>query len=154
MKKLFAILILVAFGSLAFGQGSAPLSKGDNQLNFGAGFGGGFPIYVGMDFAVHNDITVGPEVGFNLDGMDYMTIAGRGDYHWNRLLEITPDFDFYTGLNIGFLVGFSEYGGTSGLDLGGQVGGRWYWNDKWAINAEFAGGKISVGGKVGVSMKL
>lgn len=152
MKKVSILIAMLAISTLIFAQGSAPLAKGEKQLNFGLGFGGGLPAYVGADFAVHKDITVGPEININLNGFDYISLAGRGDYHWNTLIGIPSNWDFYSGLNLGFVVGFN--GGSSELDLGAQVGGRYYWTDKWAINVEFGGGTANVGGKIGVSMKF
>ena len=43
---------------------------------------------------------------------------------------------------------------VSGLGIGGQVGGRYYFNDKVGINLEFGGGNAFGGGKVGVSVRL
>lgn len=150
-QKLISTFSLLCISLLLTAQ-SAPLEKGEKQLNFGLGFGGGLPAYVGADFAVHDDITVGPEVNINLDGFDYISIAGRADYHWNRLIGIPSNWDFYAGLNLGFVIGFSGY--SSELDLGAQIGGRYYWSDKWGINLEFGGGTANVGGKIGVSMKF
>lgn len=151
--KTIKTLFLALFASVALSTSAqAPLADGGNQLNFGLGFGWGLPVYASYDFSVHPDITVAPEISFNLDGMDYLIIAGRGDYHFNTLLSIPSNFDFYAGANLGFAVGFN--GGSSDLDLGAQVGGRWYWNEKWGLNLEFAGGMIGAGGKIGVSMKL
>ena len=53
----------------------------------------------------------------------------------------------------GFAVGLdNSY--TSGLDLGAQVGGRYYWNSSWAVNLEFGGGVEFSGGRVGVSKRF
>jgi hypothetical protein len=153
MRKITLLLAFIAITTLAMAQ-SAPLSKGEKQLNFGLGFGSGLPAYFGMDFAVHDDITLGGTLGVNLDGFDYLSIAGRGDYHFNRIIGIPSEWDFYAGLNLGFVTGLNDYTGTSGLDLGAQVGGRYYWNDKWGINLEAGGGMINYGGKVGLTMKL
>ena len=74
MKKLTLLLAVIAISTMTFAQGAAPLSKGGRQLNFGLGFNdGGIPLYIGMDWAVHNDITVGGMLSFNLDGFDYGT---------------------------------------------------------------------------------
>ena len=152
MKK-FLLLILLAGMFSAFSQ--APLDKGQKQLNFGLGFGGGLPAYIGMDFAIHPDITLGGEVYMNLDGFDYIVPKFRGDYHFNTLIGIPPEFDFYAGANVGFLVYFGNGDSyTTGLDLGLQVGGRWYWNDKWGINLELGGGVKNYGGRFGLSMKM
>mgnify|MGYP001077661630 CR=1 FL=1 len=98
MKKITLLLSFVAVGLFASAQGAAPLSKGEKQMNFGVSFNdGGIPLYFGIDFAVHNDITIGGMAAFNLNGFDYMNLAFRGDYHFNRLLEIPSNWDFYAG---------------------------------------------------------
>ncbi len=153
MKRISIVLTALMFTGFMFAQeGKAPLSIGEKQLNFGLGLSNnGFPVYGGIDFAVHNDVTVGGNLAFNLDGFDYMTITARGDYHWNRLMGIPSNWDFYTGLNLGGDIGFNENG--SGFHLNVHLGGRWYWSEKWALNLEFGGG-TGFGSSIGVSMKF
>jgi hypothetical protein len=150
MKKITLILTVLLFTGLVWAQdGQAPLSKGDKQLNFGLGFSGrGLPAYVGMDFAVHNDWTVGPVAKVVIDEDFGFGLLGRFDYHWNRLIGIPSEWDFYAGASLGFISG-----DDFDVDLGLQVGGRWYWSDKWGLNLEFGGG-TGYGGSLGVSMKL
>lgn len=154
MKKILLLFVVGIMSTTAFSQ--APLSKGQKQLNMGLGMSGhGIPGYIGMDFAVHPDITLGAEVAFNLDGFDYVTPRFVANYHFNTLIGIPPEFDFYAGANVGFRIWFGDdtKDDISGLDLGLQVGGRWYWSDKWGLNLEFAGG-TGWGTKLGVSMKM
>ncbi len=150
MKKIALLIsILMITGTIFAQDGAAPLSKGDKQLNFGLGFSGrGIPAYVGMDFAVHNDWTVGPVVKVVIDDDFGFGALGRVDYHWNRLIGIPSNWDFYAGASVGFISG-----DNFDLDLGIQVGGRWYWSDKWGLNLEFGGG-TGYGTSIGVSMKL
>jgi hypothetical protein len=68
-------------------------------------------------------------------------------------LNIPQNWDFYAGLNIGFRIGLDN-ATSSGLDLGAQVGGRYYWNDKWGVNVEFGGGSTMAGGGVGLSLRM
>lgn len=148
MKKVTLIIAFIAISVLGFSQ-SAPLSKGGKQLNFGLGFSShGIPAYVGMDFAFHNDWTAGPVIKVVMDEDVYIGALGRVDYHWNRLLEIPRNWDFYLGANVGFLSGEDN-----GLALGLQLGGRYYWSDKWGLNLEFGGG-TGYGTSLGLSMKL
>jgi outer membrane immunogenic protein len=152
MRKITLLLSAVLFSVTMFAQqseGAAPLSAGQKQLNFGAGFSGhGIPTYIGLDIAVHNDITVGPVLKVVFDDNIYVAALGRGDYHFNRLLGIPSNWDFYAGAAVG--VRFND--GVD-LDLGLQVGGRYYWSEKWGINLEFGGG-TGYGTSLGVSMKL
>lgn len=150
MKKILLLSIVILFsGAMLAQNGEAPLSKGDKQLNFGLGFSSnGLPVYAGVDFAVHNDVTVGPMVKVNFDDNTSFSLLGRADYHFNRIIGIPNNWDFYAGGNIGFNVG-----NDFDLDWGLQVGGRWYWSDKWGLNLEFGGG-TGFGTLIGVSMKF
>jgi outer membrane immunogenic protein len=165
MRKVFSVFILLSFFALINAQ--SPIGKGQKQLNFGLGFSGwGVPVYLGMDFGVHPDISLGGEISFrsysdNYYGNSYShTIVGfdfNGNYHFNRVLEIPKNWDLYAGLNLGFYYWSSsnDYhgSGSSGLGLGLQIGGRYYFSDKWAINLELGGGNVS-GGKIGLTCKL
>ena len=147
IKLLFTFLIVS--GVLLAQSGQAPLSKGEKQLNMGLGFNSsGFPVYGGIDFAVHDDVTIGPQVNLLLDDDSSISVAFRGDYHFNRLLDIPRNWDVYGGANAGIGIG-----NDVALELGLQIGGRWYWSDKWALNLEFGGGK-NFGTTLGVSKKF
>lgn len=151
MYRIPIVLLTVLWSISAFGQ--SPIGKGGRQLNMGVGlYSRSVPLYVGMDFGVHEDITVGPQFGVDL-AFNYFSIAGRGDYHFNTLMGIPRDWDFYAGLNLGFAAGIGN-DDFSPLDLGIQIGGRYYWNSQWAVNLEFGGGSNLSGGRFGVSKRL
>jgi len=40
------------------------------------------------------------------------------------------------------------------LGIGGQIGGRYYFTEKFGVNLEFGGGNAYSGGKLGISIKL
>jgi len=63
-------------------------------------------------------------------------------------MNIPSNWDFYTGGRVGF-----NAGDDFDLSLGIEVGGRWYWSDKWGLNLELAGG-TGFGTTIGVSMRL
>jgi len=73
-------------------------------------------------------------------------------------MRIPQNWDFYAGINIGFFIWNSpnDYEGshTSGLGLGAQIGGRYYFNNRVGLNLEFGGGNAFSGGKIGVSIKF
>jgi len=166
MKKFILLFGIVLLGGAAFAQG--PLDKGQGQFNAGIGFSSwGVPVYIGFDVGVHPDITVGGELSFrfyndrfegNRYGNSVVGIAGNGNYHFNSLLKIPRNFDFYAGLNLGFYVWNtpSDYNGphSSGLGLGAQIGGRYYFNDRFGLNLEFGGGNEFSGGKFGFSVRF
>ena len=155
MKKitLLAIAILFGFAGFAQGGGVAPLAKGEMQINFGTGFSSrGLPVYASLDIALHKDVTLTPEVHTRLplEGDDDFSggIMVKADYHWNYLIGIPSNWDFYAGARAGI-----NFGGDIFPDLGIQVGGRWYWNDNWGLNLELAGG-TGFGTTFGLSVKL
>jgi hypothetical protein len=151
MKRLLLLTAAALFGLHAFSQ--SPIGEGGKQINFGLGlYSDGIPLYVGADFGIHPDITIGGQLGLDL-GFDYFALSARGDYHFNTLLEIPRDWDFYAGLSAGFVSGIdNEF--DSGVDLGIQVGGRYYWSSDWAINLEFGGGNNLAGGRFGLSKRF
>jgi len=166
MKKQFLILFLFVMTGSAFAQ--SPVAKGEAQLNAGVGLSSwGVPVYFGFDYGVHNDITLGAELSYrsyhdNWSGHRYnhsvTGFLGNANYHFNRVLNIPSNWDFYAGLNLGFYNWSSpdDYDGShsSGLGLGAQVGGRYYFNDNIGINLEFGGGNAFSEGKFGITVKL
>jgi outer membrane immunogenic protein len=164
MKKLNIILLLSVITVLAV-NAQSPLGKGNQQLNAGVGFSGwGIPLYIGVDFGVHQDITLGLEGSFrsynqNFTGTDYNSsiigLSGNGNYHFNTILDIPSNWDFYAGLNIGYFFWSSPSGypgnGSSGLGLGAQIGGRYFFSKNFGLNLEFGGGNAFSGGKFGIT---
>lgn len=154
MKKSIFVLLFSIFGFAAFAQ--APISAGKMQLNAGLGFSSwGIPFYVGMDFGVHPDVTAGVEGSYRSydnkgTDSDVFGLIGNANYHFNRIMKIQPNWDVYAGLNVGAY--FTD--GGSGLDLGAQIGARYYFKSNMGINIELGGGRITSGGKIGISVKL
>ncbi|MDX9883564.1 MAG: outer membrane beta-barrel protein [Prolixibacteraceae bacterium] len=166
MKKQIVILSLLVLSSLSYARPS--IQKGGSQLNAGVGLSSwGVPVYIGLDYGVHPDITVGGELSYRAYNDKYANISydhsvigisGNGNYHFNRVLEIPPKWDLYAGLNLGFYIWNSPDGylgsHSSGLGLGAQVGGRYFFSDKIGLNLEFGGGNAFSGGKLGLTFKL
>ena len=167
MKKLFFTIILLIAASAMFAQQS-PIAKGQAQINLGVGFSSwGIPLYAGFDYGVHKDITLGAELSFRSYNDNWHNdkyrhsifgVLGNANYHFNTILNIPSNWDFYAGLNLGFYSWSSPngYDGShnSGIGLGAQVGGRYYFNNKVGINLEFGGGNSLSGGKFGLSIKI
>lgn len=166
MKKQILTFIMVLATSAIFAQ--SPLPKGKAQLNAGVGLSSwGIPVYVGFDFGVHPDITLGAELsyrGYNDTWHEdkyrhsVTGFSGNANYHFNTVLNIPSNWDFYAGLNIGFYSWNSPYGYEgpykSGLGIGGQIGGRYFFSNKVGVNLEFGGGNAFSGGKFGVTIRL
>jgi outer membrane immunogenic protein len=166
MKKTFLTLAILLTFAFAYGQSS--MSKGNSQLNIGVGLSGwGVPVYLGMDFGTNSDFTLGAELSFrsfnerwqsNRYRHSIIGVSGNVNYHFNRVLDIPDHFDLYAGLNIGFYAWSSpdNYDGThnSGVGIGAQIGGRYFFTDKVGVNLEFGGGNAFGGGKFGLTFKL
>lgn len=166
MKKIIFSLSFFLIAGFAFSQ--SPLYIGTSQLNVGFGLSNvGIPIYIGFDHAVARDLTLGAELSYraynerwNSDYYNHniIGISGNLNYHFNRILGISPRWDFYAGPNVGFYVWTSPDGYTgnmsSRLGLGGQIGGRYYFTNSLGINLEFGGGNAFNGGKLGLSFRL
>ena len=167
MKKniQLAILSIVSFG--AFAQGS--LEKGGLQLNAGLGTSGwGTPVYLGLDYGIHEDITLGGELSYRSEsqrfgGSKYKSsivgIGVNGNYHFNRVLEIPSKWDVYAGLGLNYYIWSYDndlYKGSddSDIGLGAQIGGRYFFTDKLGINLELGGGNATSGAKIGITYKL
>lgn len=170
MKKFWILATCLTVATLSFGQ---RLQEGEKQLNAGVGFNSGgwdVPIYVGLDYGIYPDITVGGILTYvsrdfsytegRKDKGTWLSIGARGDYHFNTLLEIPNNWDLYAGLTLAYNY-FNydyEYNGhdydKSGIGLTMQVGGRYYFDEQWAVNLEFSGGNVASGGKIGVSYKF
>ncbi len=153
MRKIFvltAIIFGMATGNI-FAQNNtkSPLAIGENQINAGTGFySGGFPIYASMDFRIHPDITVGPQINFVFMNDFHFVVSARGDYHFNRLLNIPNTWDLYSGLTVGI-----DFSRKTSFSSGIHVGGRWYWSKTWGLNLEIGGGTY-FNTSIGISMRL
>lgn len=138
---LFVFTLLLGAASV-FGQAR-------KELNFGL-------IGANIEFPVHEDITIAPGLSTNFD-LNWLTIGVRGNYYFDNAFGITDEaWDVYGGLGLGY----SIYNGSdddlnSDVNLGLQVGGRWFWNDKWGVYLELGGGITGgMSGGVGLTVKL
>ena len=171
--KRFLVFAFVLCSASLFAQGS--LEKGKAQINAGIGVTTwGVPIYAGFDVGVHEWITVGGKVSYRsygggrFGGVRYKqsltTIGANGNFHFNELLDLPSKWDLYAGLSLGYYI-WSDvrwndgnntyvYGGeASGLGAEVQAGARYFFTDKFGVNAELGGG-TGTGLTFGVTIKL
>ena len=167
MKRVYLAIVLLAIVGASKGQRNT--QTGRAQLNVGVGFSDwGTPFYLGVDFSAARNVTLGGELSFRSYDESWNNyyyrrsitgISGNANYHFNQVLEIPRNFDFYAGLNLGFYVWSAASNGyqgnhSSGLGLGSQVGGRYFFTNKFGLNLEFGGGNAFSGGKAGITFKL
>lgn len=162
MKKIILLFgLFVSFMTTMSAQGS--LEVNNFQINGGFGFSGwGVPVYVGVDYSIADDFTVGGEISFRSSSKENVKYSGlgimaNGNYHFNRILRIPSEFDVYAGATIGYFHWSHNYKHpylepyySSGLGWGLQVGGRYFFNDNFGVNLELGGGHV-VNGKFGIT---
>jgi outer membrane immunogenic protein len=163
-QLLTIILVSIALNS----QAQYPLEKGKMQINGGLGLSSwGLPLYVGLDYGVHKDISVGADASWRSYSQSYfggsysstiIGIGGNANYHFNSLLSIPKEWDFYAGLSLGYFIWSVPTGylgsGASGIGIGAQVGGRYYLSKNFGVNLEGGGGNSTSGGKLGITYKF
>ena len=138
IKKLLLFVAVIISAASANGQA-------EKVLNLG-GLGTG--LYAGIEFPVGSAITVGP-AAYTDWNFDKFVIAAKGNYYFDELFGLPSEWDVYLGANVGYRIDKDD----DGFNWGAQIGGRWFWNEKWGINAEFGGGS-GVNGGIGVTMKF
>jgi len=138
IKKLLLFVAVIISAASANGQA-------EKVLNLG-GLGTG--LYAGIEFPVGSAITVGP-AAYTDWNFDKFVIAAKGNYYFDELFGLPSEWDVYLGANVGYRIDKDD----DGFNWGAQIGGRWFWNEKWGLNAEFGGGS-GVNGGIGVTMKF
>lgn len=148
MRLLFIALALLPLGTLA--QNALPDGKAQINLGFGIDEVDATVLYGGIDYAIHPDVTLGLNVNYRDYSSDIfrdLTIGGNlwsyqvnGNYHFNNWWGINSNWDVYAGLNITtYSLNWAQGGVYSEVLMAGQIGGRYYINEKLAIQAEFSG---------------
>ena len=148
MKRLFfliSFLTIIGF-STAFSQGHT--AEG-TRVNLGIGFWSVSPSFMpfhgGMEFGLTEEISIGFDLGWRLynDNADHhlLVFQFRGDYYFNTLIGLDEKWDVYAGLQLGpglFTAPSWYEGDVKGVNmtLDGVAGGRWYFTEGVALNAE------------------
>jgi outer membrane immunogenic protein len=156
MKKFTLIVCALSIFALSYGQNELKIDQSKLQFNLGVGLSTwGIPVYVGADYWLTEDVTIGAEVSarYNLRG-SYAAIGGsvNGNYHIGRLLDLPDNMDLYGGLSFGPYFSLGGYWSHINFGFSGQVGGRYKINDKMWIHGELGGGSLS-GAKFGITIR-
>lgn len=174
MKKnltLFVAILAMTFFTSSVKAQFNPYAENTKMISAGVGISGwGVPIYGRAMFPVAENLTVGGGLSYQSYGyssnwnLSIVGISARGNYHFNELIEIDDDWDFYAGLALNYYVTSYNYkgpgssnwnsGGPDGLGLGLHVGGHYFVSDKLGINAELGGGSALSGALIGVTFLL
>lgn len=159
MKKLVLTICALSIVLLSFGQkaNDVKLDKGKLQFNAGVGLSTwGIPVYVGADYWLTQEITIGIEASARWRlRWGYGTIGGsvNGNYHFAKILQLPDNIDVYAGLSAGpYIYIGSGYINPFDIGIGGQIGGRYKFNDKMWFHVELGGGTLS-GAKAGITIR-
>ena len=143
MKK---IILLLALGLLS---SNTSFSQARKQLNFG-GLGTG--LYASLDIPLGQNLYFAPFAKTDWD-FNHLIAGAKLDFNFDGLFGAGDAWDFYAGVNGGWKFRFDDNNEGEDFDLGAHIGARWFWSDKWGLNAEFGGG-TGIDGGIGITMKL
>lgn len=171
---ILAFILFVTFSMNSYAQYN-PFSDGSKLVTVGVGASGwGIPVFVRYEQAVADNITVGGNLSFQTKSENYSsfnwrhTITGinaRGSYHFNELLNVPDEWDFYGGASLGYYIWKTKYdgsgtffdytgSGSGGFNIGAHVGATYFFSDKIGATLELGGGTVLAGGSVGITFLL
>ena len=132
MKKIFTIVLL---GTIFMVNAQAFKGKGDTKLNIGMTVqDGGTGILASTDFGLGENFSIGVLASYLLGGSDINNVdaeyrfdaKARFNANLGSVLNISPKFDVYPGLNIGL------------KNFGGHLGARYFFSNGFGIFTEFS----------------
>lgn len=132
MKKIFTIVFLSAFCVI---NAQAFKGKGDTKLNIGMTIqNGGSGILGSADFGLGENFSIGILGSYLLGGSQIDEVQAeyrfdakaRFNANLGSVLNVSPKFDVYPGLNLGL------------KSFGGHLGARYFFSDGFGIFSEFS----------------
>lgn len=169
-KIFFAVFAFFALFSTSSYAQYNPYSDGSGLITVGVGASGwGIPVFLRYEHPVADNITVGGSLSYQSKSYAYWKgtyygLDGRGSYHFNEILNVPDEWDFYGGASLGYYIynwkwkgehyGY-EYDPASGsFNIGLHVGARYFLKENLAVNVELGGGSATSGGTIGVTFIL
>jgi hypothetical protein len=130
MKKIFTIVLL---GTFCMVNAQAFKGKGDTKLNVGMTIqNGGTGVLASADFGLGENFSIGILGSYLLGGNNIQEV--NSDYRFDAkarfnanlgsVLNISPKFDLYPGLNLGI------------KNFGGHVGARYFFTEGFGVFSE------------------
>lgn len=132
MKK---ILTIVLFSTFCLANAQAFKGKGDTKLNIGMTLqNGGSGILASTDFGLGENFSLGVQASYLLGGNNINEVdaeyrfdaKARFNANLGSVMNISPKFDVYPGLNLGL------------KNFGGHLGARYFFSDGFGIFTEFS----------------
>ncbi len=125
MKKIIFTSILLTM-AISLMQAQSFSGKGDQKLQAGFNFYGyGSGIKASYDYGLNETFSLGAGAVFYNTGAYHSRffIFGRGDYHFQEIIDYPDELDVYIGAELG-LIGSGSFG------IMGHLGGRYAFTDK------------------------
>lgn len=134
MKKIFIIVLL---GAVCIVNAQAFKGKGDKKVNIGMTLqNGGSGILASTDFGLGENFSIGILSSYLLGVKEYLGEKPSFDYRFDlkarfnanlrSVLNVSPKFDVYPGLNLGL------------KNFGGHLGARYFFSDGFGVFTEFS----------------
>jgi hypothetical protein len=170
MKKLVTAIFALLILSGAALAGTNEFSKGSFFITPQVGINSwAIPFGVNAEYAITPNIGIGGTVMVWLWSDTWYTYSiispsAEAVYHFTQLN--LDKIDLFAGAALGYTIysfsskeaGFTGSLGSSGIDLGIVLGGRYFFSDKIAVSlrtsGSFIGGWAGFGGAIGVTFKL
>lgn len=139
MKKFALLFSILLIATTISAQNT--FSRKDNIMSLGIGFGYNPAIDLKWEINVLDGICqgkggIGVGALFGTDFDDAIILGAQSNFHY----EFVDNLDTYAGISLGANFWESNRYGSSHLYLGAQIGTRYYFNNNWAIMAEFGYG--------------
>ncbi len=115
---LIFIIVIFSFSSLQAqnytGQGDQKIQAGFNFYGYGTG------IKASYDYGLNESFSVGVGANFFNSGLyrSGFFIFGRGDYHFQEIIDLPAELDVYIGAELGII-------GNNYFGIGGHIGARY-----------------------------
>jgi hypothetical protein len=179
MKKSVQIVVVVLLAlSARVVSAQVKYGKGDAIVNLGvgAGYSAAPSFAANAEFFIDDAISIGPYLGIGGEKYNYgwghvnytyFNLGGRASYHFSKWLNLrTNKLDLYGGGvlgyafvnsavhdNSGYVSNYNANGSQATVSV--VAGGRWYFSQKFGVNAEFGTGYGSpVTAIAGITLKL
>ena len=139
---LILLLSLISFKTL---QAQSFTGKGDQKLQAGFTFYGyGTGIKASYDYGLNETFSIGVGANFFNTGTysSGFFIFGRGDYHFQEIIDIPNELDLYLGAELG-LIGNNNFG------IGGHFGARYEFASNFSAFLE-----VGSNGAIGVTLNF
>ncbi|MGD0591391.1 MAG: outer membrane beta-barrel protein [Bacteroidota bacterium] len=177
LSVLVVFIASMSFGQMAYNKGDQVINIGLGLGGFAGAYGGssGIAITGGYEYGVTENISLGGVLGYSSSSDDYIDgtykytyflIGARGAYHLD--LFHNPKIDTYGGILLGYNIvssswtynggygdifgSYSPSASASYLEIGIFIGGRYYFDPHWAVQAELGYGLGIL--NIGIAYKL